>query len=547
MFAFSYLLMNRAVDRWFSQPVTQMREDANNMAVELFRYAAANARSEADSIAIQLADSPVGSGIARIARSARRGQPRLRTTSSRCKAASSVVYRDGQPSPRCTSRAAPPARPRSRACNLPTPPPTRTPTNLPPSSRPRSQGPVEQAILQAAQRNDDPFYTLGDTDYTLATAGLKHGGLVVVGLPIPAGISATSLRLRKSADAYWTLFRERRQIRCLYMLYLLLITGLALFACCWLALNLSKQVTRPWSPSPTPWRPSPPATTRTASARSATEELGELVASFNAMAADLESAAHRRRALHQPALRGQRRAAATPHRARNHHRDHPQRRRHARPPSAAHRARQPRLLGDDRPRRPAAVRRPRPRRCPSRRDRRVARPPAAPRASHGLGLRGDADALAAQAAPSLRHRRPTRRRGAPTASPSATSWCSKTPPSSSARRSRAHGKRSPAASRTRSRTRSLPSRSTPNSSSATSTRLAPLLAERGVELTLAGRHPALSTGHLLLRRDDALPRRPVLRARRVPQRAASPRRPQHHRRKLARPLRRPARQHPRLP
>src|ERR1700678_3885086 len=35
MFLFSYGLMNRAVDRWFSQPVTQMREDSNHMALEL--------------------------------------------------------------------------------------------------------------------------------------------------------------------------------------------------------------------------------------------------------------------------------------------------------------------------------------------------------------------------------------------------------------------------------------------------------------------------------------------------------------------------------
>src|SRR5579875_1658052 len=57
MFAFSYLPMNRAVDRWFSQPVTQMREGAGRLAVELFNYAEANARSEADSIAIGLSDT----------------------------------------------------------------------------------------------------------------------------------------------------------------------------------------------------------------------------------------------------------------------------------------------------------------------------------------------------------------------------------------------------------------------------------------------------------------------------------------------------------
>src|ERR1700710_2894287 len=48
MFLFSYLLMNRAVDRWFSRPVTEMRDDADGMLAALTRYASANARSEAD-------------------------------------------------------------------------------------------------------------------------------------------------------------------------------------------------------------------------------------------------------------------------------------------------------------------------------------------------------------------------------------------------------------------------------------------------------------------------------------------------------------------
>src|ERR1700712_4040714 len=59
MFLFSYLLMNRAVDRWFSRPVTDMRDDSNNLAVELTRYAAANARAEADSIAINISGQPL--------------------------------------------------------------------------------------------------------------------------------------------------------------------------------------------------------------------------------------------------------------------------------------------------------------------------------------------------------------------------------------------------------------------------------------------------------------------------------------------------------
>src|SRR5882757_7001183 len=59
MYAFSYLLLNRAVDRWFSQPVTEMRDDSNNMAHELAGYTSANARAEADSIASNLPEIPV--------------------------------------------------------------------------------------------------------------------------------------------------------------------------------------------------------------------------------------------------------------------------------------------------------------------------------------------------------------------------------------------------------------------------------------------------------------------------------------------------------
>src|SRR3984957_11981738 len=58
MFLFSYGLMNRAVDRWFSQPVTQMREDSNHMALELAQYTTANARAEAESIAPSLPEFP---------------------------------------------------------------------------------------------------------------------------------------------------------------------------------------------------------------------------------------------------------------------------------------------------------------------------------------------------------------------------------------------------------------------------------------------------------------------------------------------------------
>src|ERR1700750_1335072 len=51
MFLFSFGLMNRSIDRWFSQPVSELREDSTRIALELSQYAAENARDEAESLA----------------------------------------------------------------------------------------------------------------------------------------------------------------------------------------------------------------------------------------------------------------------------------------------------------------------------------------------------------------------------------------------------------------------------------------------------------------------------------------------------------------
>ena len=289
MFAFSYLLMNRAVDRWFSQPVTQMRDDATRTAAELFRYAAANARAEAGTIATQLADSPIASTSPPTPKTLDNVQHILQAHELSLQGGFALIYRDSVSvaSLHVPNTSAPVEvrglqPPESALDDSPDNPPTLDEAPL--------RGPIQQTILQAAQRSDDPFYNIAGTDYTLATAGLKQGGIVVVGLPIPAGITATSVRLRNSADAYWILFRERRQIRALYMVLLLLTTGLALFAICWLALHLSKQVTRPIESLADAMEAIAAGDYAHRVQHSATEELGELVASFNAMATDLESA-----------------------------------------------------------------------------------------------------------------------------------------------------------------------------------------------------------------------------------------------------------------
>jgi two-component system nitrogen regulation sensor histidine kinase NtrY len=288
MFAFSYLLMNRAVERWFSQPGTQMRDDSNRLISDLTHYVDSNARAEADSIALGVTTATPATGKAPAGTFDRE----LHRHDVTLQGGFAIVYQNGQPV------AAIDVPHVSAVAQLkPVQPPDNASDESPEySSTPASSntialpGPALAAIFTAAQRKDGSLYSSGGIDYTLATAALKSGGLVVVGLPIPAGISATAAHLRTAADAYWTLSRERRQIRNLYMFLLLLTTSLALFACCWLALNLSKQVTRPIESLADAMEAIAAGDYAHRVGQSATEELGELVDRFNAMAADLDAA-----------------------------------------------------------------------------------------------------------------------------------------------------------------------------------------------------------------------------------------------------------------
>jgi two-component system, NtrC family, nitrogen regulation sensor histidine kinase NtrY len=290
MFAFSYLLMNRAVDRWFSQPVSQMLDNANRMAVELFHYAALNSRSEADSIAAELANLNMGPKELASPVVATAIHSELQRHELSLQGGFAIVFRDGQPVASFHVPSLGAGLVKLKALQPDEPDSYDGPNQHPALEETPVTGTGEQAILSAAQRSDEPIYSISGTDYTLATAGLKQGGIVLVALPIPPGIAATTVRLRAAGDAYLVLLRERREVRSLYMGMLLLTTSLALFACCWLALNLSKQVTRPVESLADAMEAIAAGDYAHRVGTSATEELGELVESFNAMAADLESA-----------------------------------------------------------------------------------------------------------------------------------------------------------------------------------------------------------------------------------------------------------------
>ncbi len=312
MSLFNFVLMNRAVDHWFSKPVTEMRDDSNQMALELSRYTAANARAEADSIAASLGSEPAARAAAthnaheletieqvlRQHEITLQGGFALVFHEGRVVAAFHVPNQNGDPGEVKLWLANGPAAnddedqtqsadtdKQGRSADSTTEPshPNR------PASRGRQDSAIAETILATAQRSDEPLFSVGKTDYALGSAGMKEGGKVVVGLPMPYGMASTMMRLRADADSYWTLFRGRRQIRGVYMQLLLMITCLALFASSWLALHLSKQVTRPVEALADAMDQIATGDYAHRVRESATEELGDLVHSFNRMVGDLES------------------------------------------------------------------------------------------------------------------------------------------------------------------------------------------------------------------------------------------------------------------
>ncbi len=308
MSIFGYGLINRAMERWFSQQVMDIRDDSNHMALELAQYTTANARAEAESIAANLPEiaslsashapvshtpvSPLKTKATSLhhpraaaavdpAHPSRESIERiLRQHEITLQTGFAVVYREGRP---------------VASFNLPKGAgevkiwlPDQTDETTGAVNASVFKGSTNEAILAAAQRNDNPIFSLASTDFALGATNIKHGNTVVVGLPMPFGMAATMSRLRKNADAYRDLYNERKQIRFLYMLLLLMMTSLALFSASWLALHLSKQVTKPVEALADAMDAIASGDYAHRVEESVTEELGELVRSFNHMAADLQ-------------------------------------------------------------------------------------------------------------------------------------------------------------------------------------------------------------------------------------------------------------------
>ena len=295
MFLFSYDLMNRAVDRWFSQNPNEIRNDSSRLALELAQYTSANARVEAESIAASLpaledaAGKPQSPAADLIDRTLHQHEITLQNGFA-------IIYLEGKPIAafHVPPRTGLPAQvrpwlPDQSSVDEDGDPIPALPQRHRPGDDRVGNASLDTAILAAAQRSDLPIFSEGGADYALGAAAMKQGGIAVVGLPLPPGLSATVTRFQNAVDDYWKAYRQRRQVRLFYTLLLLMITSLALFACVWLAVYLAKQVTRPVESLADAMSAIAQGDYAHRVAESSTEELGELVRSFNHMAADLEN------------------------------------------------------------------------------------------------------------------------------------------------------------------------------------------------------------------------------------------------------------------
>jgi two-component system, NtrC family, nitrogen regulation sensor histidine kinase NtrY len=254
MFWFAYVLMNRSIDKWFSTPVEEVRQDTATMASLLSGYAAQNARAEAQSMAAvpETQHAFSGHSFSAVVNEFRRHEPTLQ-------GGFALAIENGNA---------------EASFGAPVPWPMLKPGI--PLGRVTSSGPAVH-------------FNWEQTDYVLGGAPVGDSGLIVVAMPLPQKFSETAKQVEASQQRYLELSRERKLVRRTYMGYLLLLTVMVLFATTWLALFLSKLVTRPVAALAEATQEISRGHLDYRVEISAADEIGDLVRSFNRMAAELES------------------------------------------------------------------------------------------------------------------------------------------------------------------------------------------------------------------------------------------------------------------
>ncbi|HVP54389.1 MAG TPA: ATP-binding protein [Candidatus Eisenbacteria bacterium] len=253
LFLFSYGLINRSIEKWFSRPVEEVQYRTGVVASLLADYAADNARVEAQRIAStpEARESFESGNFTLVMEEFRSSEISLQGGFA------FAVGDDGAEA----SFHAPEAWPLIR-------------DRLP--------------VREVGANKPKVFDVLGKT-YVLGRGIVGPHSQILVAMPLPPNYLAALRGIEQAQQQYDELRKQRRRLRRTYLGYLLLLTVAVLFASTWLALYLSKMVTRPLLALAE-------ATQEISRGRldyrvdvQVGSEIGQLVNSFNQMAADLEA------------------------------------------------------------------------------------------------------------------------------------------------------------------------------------------------------------------------------------------------------------------
>jgi hypothetical protein len=253
MFLFAYGLMNRSIDKWLSQPIEEVQGRSQAVADLLTNYAGQNALAEA----LSIASNPESLRAYHTGRFAPLVEE-IHEHEIALQGGFVLAFYKGQIE---ASFRAPE-----------------------PWSVLRTQVPALAALQSRPLQ-----FVLDNRAYVMATAPVENLGHVAVAIPLPQHYGEALSELEQSRQHYEDLRRNNKLIRQIYMQALLLITLLVLFSSTWSALALSKTVTRPVSALAEGTQAISEGKFNYRVDVNAGDELGELVESFNSMAAELEN------------------------------------------------------------------------------------------------------------------------------------------------------------------------------------------------------------------------------------------------------------------
>lgn len=263
LFAFSYGLLNRSIDKWFGIPFDIVRTDATEVVHQL----AIQAENRSRHLAVHLATSP------QIAESVSLGDRAelgilLKHQVADLSSESAMIFRpDGY-------LLAAAGRVRLRSEDVRELLPHHRFLDLPPAG----------VSVRKRFNNREMFLSVKPLDF--AAGGMS--GVVVATTRLPMNIARIASQIQSEANKYDQLSQQRKAVRRVYLLSLCLLTLLILFAASWFALFLSKQVTVPIQDLANATHEVSKGNLDYRVAARGDDELGVLIQSFNDMTRQLK-------------------------------------------------------------------------------------------------------------------------------------------------------------------------------------------------------------------------------------------------------------------